>query len=257
KIDHHKLESINNVKCLILDSLNNDKDMKTPSEKVAREMLKDVLLGIKHENKAIVVTTFSSHLPRLKSVIDFGKKLNRKIVFLGRSLFKYIEIAEKLKLVNFSGDVEICGYRKLVEKRLHDIKKNKSKYLIVCTGNQGEKEAVLSRMSKGELPWKFENGDIVIFSCRTIPTEETIKSREILEKRLKKVGVRVFKDIHVSGHASLQDHRDLIEMLKPKHLIPTHAESDNYQGIEELAIKHLGFTKKSYHRIHDGDVIEI
>ncbi|MBS3155852.1 MBL fold metallo-hydrolase, partial [Candidatus Woesearchaeota archaeon] len=95
KPDYEKLKSLGDgsVKVLILDSLNSTSQMKTPSEKVAREMLKDVVLGVNTENKAIVVTTFSSHIARLRSIIDFGKHLNRKIVFLGRSLEKYVGTA--------------------------------------------------------------------------------------------------------------------------------------------------------------------
>lgn len=172
--------------------------MKTPSEKVAREMLKDVVLGVNTEKKSIVVTTFSSHIARLRSIIDFGKHLNRKIVFLGRSLEKYVGTAEKLKLVNFKDQVELIGFRENVKMKLKRIMKNKDKYLIVCTGNQGEPDAVLARMARRDLPWKFEPGDIVIFSCRTIPTPETIANRDELEKNLRKSGVRVFKEIHVS-----------------------------------------------------------
>ena len=198
KPDYEKLKSLGDgsVKVLILDSLNSTSQMKTPSEKVAREMLKDVVLGVNTENKAIVVTTFSSHIARLRSIIDFGKHLNRKIVFLGRSLEKYVGTAENLKLVSFKDQVEIVGFREKVKEKLKRIMKNKDKYLIVCTGNQGEPDAVLARMARRDLPWKFDSGDIVIFSCRTIPTAETIANRDELEKNLRKSGVRVFKNIH-------------------------------------------------------------
>ena len=190
KPDYEKLKSLGDgsVKVLILDSLNSTSQMKTPSEKVAREMLKDVVLGVNTENKAIVVTTFSSHIARLRSIIDFGKHLNRKIVFLGRSLEKYVGTAENLKLVSFKDQVEIVGFREKVKEKLKRIMKNKDKYLIVCTGNQGEPDAVLARMARRDLPWKFDSGDIVIFSCRTIPTAETIANRDELEKKLTKHG---------------------------------------------------------------------
>src|SRR3989338_1256266 len=164
KPDYEKLKSLGDgsVKVLILDSLNSTSQMKTPSEKVAREMLKDVVLGVNTENKAIVVTTFSSHIARLRSIIDFGKHLNRKIVFLGRSLEKYVGTAENLKLVSFKDQVEIIGFREKVKEKLKRIIKNKDKYLIVCTGNQGEPDAVLARMARRDLPWKFDSGDIVI-----------------------------------------------------------------------------------------------
>ena len=259
KPDYEKLKSLGDgsVKVLILDSLNSTSQMKTPSEKVAREMLKDVVLGVNTENKAIVVTTFSSHIARLRSIIDFGKHLNRKIVFLGRSLEKYVGTAENLKLVSFKDQVEIVGFREKVKEKLKRIMKNKDKYLIVCTGNQGEPDAVLARMARRDLPWKFDSGDIVIFSCRTIPTAETIANRDELEKNLRKSGVRVFKNIHVSGHASLEDHRDMIELIKPKHIIPSHGDYQKVSGISELG-KEIGYKEgKNIHYAENGDVIKL
>ena len=257
KPNYEKIKELGDgsVKVLILDSLNSIFQMKTPSEKVAREMLKDVVLGVNTEKKAIVVTTFSSHIARLKSIIDFGTHLNRKIIFLGRSLEKYVGTAEKLKLINFKEKIEIIGFRENVKKRLKRIMKDKGKYLIVCTGNQGEPDAVLARMARRDLPWKFESGDIVIFSCRTIPTVETIANREELEKNLRKSGVRVFKDIHVSGHASLEDHRDMIEMIKPQHIIPSHGDFEKVRGILELG-KEIKYKEgKNIHCAENGEVI--
>ena len=245
------------VKALILDSLNSTSQMKTPSEKVAREMLKDVVLGVNTEGKAIVVTTFSSHIARLRSIIDFGKTLNRKTVFLGRSLDKYVSTAEDVGLIEFKKEVEIIGFRSLVKKRLSEISKHKDRYLVVCTGNQGEPDSVLARMAKRDLPWKFDPGDIVIFSCRTIPTVETIANREELENNLRKAGARVFKDIHVSGHASLEDHRDMIEMLKPKNIIPSHGEYEKVRGITELG-KEIGYKEGiNLHYMKNGSILKL
>src|SRR3989338_3091304 len=127
------------VKCLICDSTRASEPVKTPSESVAREMMKDVLLGVESSGRAIIVTTFSSHLARLKSIIDIGKGLNRKLVFLGRSLAKYVEAGEKAGVVNFSKEVEIVKYSKNIQKRLKEIQKSGSeKYLLVVTGHQGE-----------------------------------------------------------------------------------------------------------------------
>jgi len=257
--NYESLKKLGNkgVKCLILDCLNSRIDMKTPSEKVARELLKDVMLGTSNKDNAVIVTTFSSHISRLKSIIDFGKKMNRKIVFMGRSLYKYVNLAEKLKLISFSKDVEICGYRRLVQKRLKEISKNREKYLIVCTGNQGEPNATLSRMARGELPFDFKQNDEVIFSCRTIPTAETMRNRELLEKNLKQKGVRIFTNIHSSGHASREDHRDLISLTRPKHLIPAHGDFDMTSGLLSLAIE-MGYKPtETVHLMHDGSVLKI
>ena len=224
KPDYERLERLSEkgILLLITDSLYSNVDGKTPSEKVAREMLKDVILGIRNHDNLIIVTTFSSHIARLKSIIEFGRMLNRKVVFLGRSLFKYVTAAEKVGLVNFSKEVDLIGFRSLVEKKLRQIEKEgRSNYLIVCTGHQGEPDAILSRIAnKKDIHFELLPNDIVIFSCKTIPTEMTIKNREDLEKRLKQFHVRIFKDIHVSGHNSREDYRDVIMLLKPKNILP-------------------------------------
>ena len=237
-----------NVIALIVDSLYSDLDAKTPSEKVAREMLKDVMLGTESSDNLIIATTFASQIARLKSIIDFGKKLNRKIVFLGRSLKKYTQAAENIKLVNFSKDVEIIGYARQIRRKLKEIEKHRTSYLIVCTGNQGEPRATLTRMASGELPFKFLSEDHIIFACRTIPEPKNIKNREKLEKNLKKFHVRIFKDIHVSGHAAREDQRDLINILKPKHIFPAHGGRDKQLPLFDLA-KEMNYKA---HLMEDG-----
>ena len=77
------------VKALIIDSLYAGEERKTPSERIARDYLEEILLTINNKDNAIFVTTFSSHIARIKSIVDFGKKTNREIIFLGRSLKKY------------------------------------------------------------------------------------------------------------------------------------------------------------------------
>lgn len=257
--NYGKLEQLGNigVKAVVLDSLNSKKEMRTPSEKVARELLKDVMLGVNAKNNVIVITTFSSHIPRLKSIIEFGKHLNRRIVFLGRSLHKYVSAAEKLNIVKFKDDIELVGFSNRVKKRLSQIEKDRKSYIIVCTGNQGEPGSILSRMSKSDLPWKFQDGDIVIFSCRTIPTPETIANREILERRLKQEKVRIFTEIHVSGHLAREDHRDFINLIKPQHIIPAHGDIDKLSGLAELAVE-MGYKfGKTVHVTQDNFILEI
>src|SRR3989338_1884391 len=154
------------IKLLIMECLYAHEYRKMPSESVAKQMLQDVMLGVNSQGKAMIVTTFSSHIARLKSIIEMGKKLNRRVIFLGRSLTKYVKAAEKIDLVNFEKDALFMSYRDQVEKALEKIQKTgKDKYLIVCTGHQGEPKAMLSKMARGELNFKFDPGDIVVFSC--------------------------------------------------------------------------------------------
>ena len=258
KPNYERLEKLSeDCKLLIMDSLYSNLETKTPSEKVAKEMLKDVMLGTQNKNNAMIITTFSSHIARLRSIVEFGKMLNRKIVFLGRSLYNYVKAAEKLDLANFN-DVELIGFRNQVKKRLMQMEKEgRSNYLIVCTGNQGEPEAVLTRIVKKELPFELLPNDIVIFSSRTIPTKMTIQNRKFVEDRLKQKHVRIFTNIHQSGHAAREDHRDMINMIKPKNIIPVHGDRAITKGLETLA-EELGYKLgKNVHLSNDGKVVDI
>ncbi len=228
------------VKLLIVNCLYAHEHKKCPSESVAKQMLKDVTLGVRSEGRAMIVTTFSSHIARLKSIIEVGKSLNRKVVFLGRSLDKYVQAAERIELVNFSKEVKLIRQREKVAQTLQRIQgEGRGKYLIVCTGHQGEPRAILSRIARKELPFKFAPGDIVVFSCQVIPVQINIQNRERLEKALHQHNVRIFRDVHVSGHGHLEDHRDLLEMLRPENIIPIHAEPAKAKMLGELA-KRLG-----------------
>ncbi len=229
-----KLGEEGDVRVLIQDALYAGKYMKTPSESVAREMLKDVMLGADNEGHSLIVTSFASHIARLKSAVEFGRKLDRKVVFLGRSLAKYVKAADNLGYVPFLQDVEIVTYARQVERKLQQIEKNRDKYLIVSTGNQAEPGAILTRIGNGKLPFKFMHDDHVIFSCKTIPVEPNITNRERLEKQLNKKGVRIFKDIHVSGHGAREDIRDMIDMIKPEKIIPGHGGKEQVEPLQDL-----------------------
>lgn len=230
---------------MIVDSLYAYSASKTPSENVAKEMLRDVMLGVDSKGKAVIVTTFSSHLARLKSIVEFGKQMNRKIVFLGRSLRKYINAGEEAKLVNFSKDADIVGFGKKIKQKLMKIQaKGVHKYLLVVTGHQGEPKATLSKMARGDFPFKFKPEDHIVFSCSVIPTEINKTQRAELEGRLRHLGVRIFTDIHVSGHAAREDLRDFINMTKPTNIMPAHAERQTVNAMIELCHE-MGYKKKN------------
>jgi len=258
KPNFERMKQLKNVRALICNSIYAKDAMKTPSELVAKDMLRDVLLGVKSKNKALIVTTFSSHLARLKSIIECGKQLRRKIVFLGRSLAKYVGAGEEIGLVNFSKDVEIVKYRHEIKRKLRQIEKEgRDKYLIVMTGHQGEPKAVLSRIVNGSIPFSLHPDDIIVFSCKTIPVKINIENRKYLEKNLHKLGIRIFTDVHVSGHCSKEDDRDLIEMVKPEHIIPAHVDDSKKIGLIELA-NEMGYKRgKTSHMMHNGDMLKL
>jgi len=244
------------VLCLIVDSTYSRSCKKTPSESVAKEMLKDVLLGTGNKGKAVFVTTFSSHIARLRSIVECGKKMNRKIVFLGRSLSKYCKASESVGIAKFS-DVKIVKYRNDIKRTLEKIKKiGMGKYLVVLTGHQGEPKAALSRIINGELGFNFEPDDHVVFSCITIPTPTNIENRRVLEAKLKNQHVRIFTDIHVSGHAAREDSRDLIELVRPKHIIPAHGEHKMTSAMADLASE-MGYKENNIHVMKNGQMLVI
>lgn len=237
------------VKALILDSLYANTAMKTPSENIAKEMLKDVMLGVNSEGKAVVVTTFSSHIARLKSISELGTKLRRRTVFIGRSLSKYILAAKDAGIIDLTKNTEMVRYGSKVEKFFKKIK-NPSKYLFVVTGHQAEPRAVLSRMVNQNL-FHFHEEDHVIFSCGVIPVENNIINREKLDAALKKKKIRLFTDVHVSGHAYREDHRDFIHLLKPTHIIPAHATPKVMEAMKELALE-MGYKHDKVHVLRNG-----
>jgi len=222
-----------NVKALIIESTYGNKPGRTPSESIAKQMLRDSLELADTKKNAIIVTTFSSHLARLKSILELGQKHNRKVVFLGRSMAKYIAAGEKVGIINISKKAEIVKYGSKVEKKLKQIEKEgKRRYLLACTGHQGEPKSVLSRIiAKNFLDAK----DYVIFSCKTIPTPTNIANRERLERELKRLGIHVLVDVHQSGHAAQDELKELIEMVKPALIIPTHGNPAEKKSLAALA----------------------
>ncbi len=243
------------VDVLIVECLYAHEHRKMPSEGVAKQMLRDVMFGVQSKGKSIIVTTFSSHIARLKSIVENGHKLNRKVVLVGRSISKYVLAAQRVGIVEFGKEVEFVRQRDRVEKLFAKIQKEgKEKYVIVCTGHQGEPKAILSRMVRGDFDYQFNEGDMVIFSCSVIPVEVNKRNRDKLDSELRAKNVRLFTDVHVSGHAAREDHRDLLELVRPKHIIPAHAGPDKAIMMQELATQ-LGF--KNVHIMNDGKKLKI
>lgn len=244
------------VVLLIMECLYVDLPQKMPSEAVARQMLKEVMLETNSKNRAMIITTFSSHIARLKSIIDFGRKTNRKIVFLGRSLNKYVTAAENINLVDFTRHVGTILYGHRAQKALKKFAKQKDKYLLVMTGHQGEPKAMLSRIVDDVYHFPIQQDDLVVFSCKTIPSPTTISNRRVLETKLKDRHVRMYTDIHCSGHAAREDLHELIHMVSPQHIIPTHGEPSMLLSLAELAMQ-LGYKQDQVHVLYNGQRVKI
>ena len=242
------------VLALIVESTYGNKPGRTPSEKAAKEMLTEAVQAADNGKNAIIVTTFSSHIARLRNILELGHRQRRKVVFLGRSIAKYISAAEKTGIINFSGKAEIVKFGSRVDNKLRQISKHgRQRYLLVCTGHQGEPKSVLSRIIAGSF---LGPKDYVIFSCKTIPTPTNIANRERLETELKRLGIYVLVDVHQSGHGAQDELRELIEMVRPGHIIPSHGGEAAKKGLAELAIR-IGFSEDRIHVAKDGDRIPV
>ncbi len=245
------------VLTFVVDSLYSGSERKTPSEKVARVLLEEVLLTIQNRNAGMIVTTFSSHIARLKSIVEFGKKLNREVVFLGRSLDKYSTAAKNAGLAPFLNNIGISKYRRQVERTLKKIERNRKDYLIVCTGHQGEPGSILERLSRHQLPFKLNKDDNIVFSSSVIPSQVNKDQFAKMEGRLKKSKPRIFRDAHVSGHAGREDLRDIMQIVNPQHVIPAHGGFDKTEPMVELT-KELGYKlHKTCHLMQDGGVLKL
>jgi ribonuclease J len=258
KPDYDKLRKIGKEGCmfLIMDTLYATYHRKTPSEAVAAQMLEEVMLGTESRGRGIIVTTFSSHIARMLTIMKCAKKLNRRVIFLGRSLGKYLGAAEACGLGNFSRQAEIVKYGKKIRKALRRLQREKDNYVIVCTGHQGEPNSVLWRIAKRDYDFEFDPGDLLIFSCNVIPTKINQHNRLMLEEGLKDFHLRMFKDIHQSGHASREDHRDMLEMLKPRIYAPGHSPMPTMMAAAELAYE-MGYKKNNVVLLREGDRIKL
>jgi len=245
------------VKVLIVDSLYSGDERKTPSEKIARDLIEEVLVTTENEKNAIFVATFSSHIARLKSIVDFSKKLDRDVLFVGRSLKKYVSSSIDVGMCPFKNDIKIASYKKEVLGFLKRVEKQRDKYLVVCTGHQGEPGSVLERLSRKDLPFEFKKNDNIIFSSKTIPTPVNLANRGQVDKRLKNFGVRIFDNVHVSGHAGREDLRDLLTIINPQNIIPAHGTLQQMTPMVELA-REVGYrVGKECHLMQDGQKIKL
>ena len=261
RTNYQRLKELNEIgiKLLVVDSVRSNLKRKTLSEIVVKEMLRDIFIETDIVNtQGVIITTFASHITRLKSIMELTQELGRKLVFLGRSISKYAKAAKNSGIIDFKEKgVEIAETPAEVRKWLDIINKNKKDYIIVCTGHQGEANAVLSRIADGRTSYELKEDDKVVFSSEVIPTQVNIEARQVLDAKLDTYRCKVFKDIHVSGHASREDHRDLLGMVKPKHIIPVHGHIRLKEGMIELA-EELGYEQgKNLWVIPDQQILDI
>lgn len=219
------------TKAIFLDSLYAPDEDFCKSESYAREQVLN-LEGDFSNHRAIIASTFSSHIHRLHTLVDLADKLNREVIFVGRSLCRYIEAARDSGVLDLTTRGRMLNFKRKVNSFF---KKpfNPKDYFFIVTGHQGEPNAVLSRMADGM--FSFSKDDAVLFSCNVIPVPISINHRLALESKLSVFGLSIYKDVHVSGHAHAKDHRHLISLLKPDFLFPVHGIPKMQDAMVKLA----------------------
>jgi len=215
--DQAKLTALGDegVLALVGDSTNAVRDGRSPSE---AEVAKTLAELIRTAPARVAVTTFASHVGRIRAVAAAARAAEREVVLVGRAMQRVVQVAREtgyLDGVQDFGDAESYGYLP------------PDKVLALCTGSQGEPRAALARIAQDEHPEvTLSRGDRVIFSARTIPGNEIAVSRVI--NGLVSQGVEVITDrdhlVHVSGHPRRAELLDMIGWVRPKILIPAHGE---------------------------------
>lgn len=255
---YNKLKEIGKkgVKVAVIDALYSRTEKKPGGEKIAQHMLEEAFSKFRDKKAAIFVSTFSSHIERIINIVKLAQKQGREIVFIGSSLNKYIEAASRVNQWSYRNKVRMIKYRRQREAFLKKLEHNRGKYFIVCTGHQAEENSVMDRIVKGTTPFKFKEGDHVIFSSSVIPTPVNIAARSKLDEKLRRIGVKLQTDVHVHGHGSREDMRTLLEMIKPKHVIPAHGTLQQETPFIDLA-KEYGYEfGKTSHLATNGKVLK-
>ncbi|HTY14275.1 MAG TPA: RNase J family beta-CASP ribonuclease [Methanoregulaceae archaeon] len=230
------------VAALIVESTYVDLRGRAPSERIARDLVRDTITSYEDDKNAILVSTFSSHIARVKTIAECAHEIGRKPILLGRSMERYSSTAEQMKLVAFPETMSMFGNRRTVDRTMRRMMKaGKEKFLPIVTGHQGEPGSILTRVVLGDTPYKIEKGDKVIFSAKVIPNPMNKGQRYMVEAHLGMSGARIHEDLHVSGHAYREDHYEFIHLLNPQHIIPAHGNIRMTSAYTEFASE-IGYT---------------
>ncbi|MGE5893361.1 MAG: ribonuclease J [bacterium] len=249
-MDFHKFTEYGEKGTLLLmsDSTNAEKGGFTFSEKEVRRAFEDIFSQARGR---IIIATFASNIHRVQQAIDVSVMFNRKVVLCGKSMVSNSEIALDL------------GYLRIPDNTwltLDDLKNlNDDKVTIITTGSQGEPMSVLSRIATGEHKTIIiKDGDTVILSAKTIPGNERSIGKIInhLFKRGANVIYEKVSEVHVSGHASKEELKLMLNLVRPKYFVPVHGEYRHLVYHSKLAEK-LGIPLKNIFILEDGDILRI
>lgn len=236
------------VLCLLSDSTNSYKEGYTKSESSVGLTFDQIFSRTKGR---VIMSTFSSNIHRVYQAITYGLKYGRKVCVIGRSMERNLYTTMEL------------GYIKLDRKIFIDAdevsKYKDNEVLIVTTGSQGETMSALYRMATDEHKFiKIKPTDQVIISAKAIPGNEASVSA-VLDYLLKagaKVAYQEFSEIHVSGHASIEEQKLMLTLTKPKFFLPVHGEYNHITKHKETAMK-CGIPERNIYLMSDGDQVEL
>ncbi len=210
-----------------------------------------------YPNNRLILSTFSSQIHRIQLILDEAKKNGRKVAFAGYSMIQNVELALRTGTIRVPKDTVV---------KMEDlVKLPDGKVLLVCTGSQGEFNAVLNRMASGAHKHiKVKSSDVVVFSSNPIPGNEKYVVRTV--DGLMREGSGVIQNgkshltgvgpIHVSGHGYYDDHIKLINAINPTYYVPIHGEFHMLVHNAELAHKECAIPKDNIFVCDSGDILE-
>ena len=236
------------VDLLLSDSTNAERPGWTPSEIVIGPAFDKVFSEAKGR---VIVATFASLISRVQQVADATAKHGRKMALAGPSMVDNVKIARKLGYLDIPDEL-IVPIDQALQMQDH-------KVTIMCTGSQGEPSSIVGRLSAGtNRQFDLKEGDTVVLSSHPIPGNEETISKTI--NRLLRRGANVIYDsiapIHVSGHASQEEQKLLINLVKPKHFIPIHGELRQLKRHAKLATD-VGVEEDCVLVVENGQIVEL
>lgn len=235
------------VLALLADSTNATEPGWTPSERTIDVGLDEVF---KAANGRILVATFASLISRMQQVANAAERHGRKIAFTGRSMIENMNMARDLGYVDFSDRLVVS-----LEKSLS---MPDNQVVLMCTGSQGEPRSIMGRLANGtNRMFDLREGDTIVLSSQPIPGNEEPVYRTInqLFRRGADVIYESIAPIHVSGHASQEEIKLLLHLVRPKYLIPIHGELRMLKQHAKLAHE-VGLPQENICVVENGQIIE-
>jgi ribonuclease J len=236
------------VLLLLSDSTNVERKGYTPSERDVAPQLEQI---IQNSSGKVLVSTFASSIPRIQQIIDISERCNRRVVLSGRSMIRNSQVASDL------GYLHLPRSFMTESERWQDLPSERLTFLT--TGSQGEPLSALHRIALDDHKTiKVEPGDTVILSSKFIPGNEKTISNLInhLYRRGAQVHYEKVSEIHVSGHASQEELKTMLQLTRPRYFVPIHGEFRHLVRHRRLA-QDVGLPEENCFIIEDGDVLEL